>query len=56
MNTSTNAPDLIERVFHDTEVGNYWHSSPAIVHVGIILALAFGVHLIVKIIHKTSEW
>lgn len=56
MNTSTNTPDFFEKVFQNTELGNYWHATPVIVHVAIILAMAFAVHLIVKIIHLISAW
>jgi len=56
MNTTTNNPDFIERFFQDTAVGVYWHSSPIILRVAVIAALAFAVHILVKIIRHTSEW
>ncbi len=53
---NTNAPDLFERTCQNTVVAGYWHNSPVIVHVLAIAALAFLVHLIVKLVHLTSEW
>ncbi|HEV2694664.1 MAG TPA: mechanosensitive ion channel domain-containing protein [Verrucomicrobiae bacterium] len=54
--TTTNNPDFFEKILQDTPAGDFWHNSPAILHVGIIIALAFIVHLIVQIINKTGEW
>jgi moderate conductance mechanosensitive channel len=56
MNTNTVGPDLFERIFQDTGFAVHWRHWPVAVHVLIIVALAFGVHVIVKIIHRASEW
>lgn len=56
MNTTTNASDFLERVFHNTAIGGFWQHSSVGVHVVIILAFAFGVHFVVKSIHLISGW
>ena len=56
MNTTTNTPDFFERILHDTPVGGFWDNTPVVVHVLMIFALAFVVHIVVKIIHWISEW
>jgi small-conductance mechanosensitive channel len=54
--STTNKPDFFERAFQDGAAGTFWHQTPIIVHVAIILGLAFAVHVIVKVIHLISEW
>jgi small conductance mechanosensitive channel len=56
MNITTNSPDFFEKHFQNTPVGDFWQATPDIVRVLLIIALAFVAHLIVKIIHRTSEW
>jgi hypothetical protein len=56
MNTSTNNPDYLEQLMHNTAAGNFWRDSSEVVHVLLIVAMAFAVHVIVKIIRHTSEW
>jgi small conductance mechanosensitive channel len=56
MNTTTNTPDFFDKLFQDTAVGGFWHSSSTLVHAAIIVALAFVVHLLVKLIHASTEW
>jgi hypothetical protein len=56
MNTTNNSPDFFEKIFHNTPVGDYWHNSPRIVHVLLILVVAFAVHLVIWGIHAISAW
>ena len=56
MNTNTNSPDLFEKLLRNTPAGDFWHHSPIIVHIVIILGLTFLIHLLVKGIHRGSEW
>jgi small conductance mechanosensitive channel len=56
MNSNTNGMDFFERIVHNTPAGSYWHNTSVVVHAAIILGLAFLVHLVVKIIHRASEW
>jgi small conductance mechanosensitive channel len=56
VNTSTNTPDLFEKILQHTPAGEYWKNSSLGLHVVIIIALAFGVHLVVKLIHGLSNW
>lgn len=53
--TNTNTPDVFQKVQHSA-VGQLWHQSPILLHVGIIVALALLAHMVVKIVHKISEW
>jgi moderate conductance mechanosensitive channel len=54
--TNTNTPDFVEKIFLNTDIGNYWHGSSVSVHVVLIVALVVAVQLLVKIIHWFSEW
>jgi moderate conductance mechanosensitive channel len=54
--TNINTPDFVEKIFLNTDIGNYWHGSSVSVHVVLIVALVFAVQLLVKIIHRFSEW
>lgn len=56
MNTTTNTPDAFEKMFHNTFVGNYWLHTSDLVHLLFIVVLAIFVHLVVKIIHRVSEF
>jgi small conductance mechanosensitive channel len=56
MNTSTNAPDFFEKVLAHTPVEHFWRETPVIVHAGLIIVVAFLIHLFVKLIHAISEW
>ena len=53
---TTTSPDFFDKLFQNTAVGGFWHSTPVAVHVGLIVALAFVVHLLVKLVHAVSEW
>lgn len=53
MNTngaSTNAPPI------PGPIQSFWMGQPHIIHIAIILALAFLAHIIVKLIRQYSEW
>jgi small conductance mechanosensitive channel len=56
LNTTTNTPDFFDRILENTAVAGVWHDSSVFVHAAIIVALAFLVHLIVKVVHRLSEW
>ena len=56
MNTNTNSPDFFEKLFQNTPVGDFWRDTPDVVHVLLIIALAFATHIVVKIIRHASEW
>ena len=56
MNTTTNNPDFFDRILENTAVGDVWHHSSVLAHVAIIVAVAFLVHLIVKVVRHISEW
>ena len=53
--TSTNTPDFVSRL-QQSPVGNFWHQSPVLVHLGIILGLAVVAHFLVRLVHMISEW
>jgi moderate conductance mechanosensitive channel len=52
----TNAPSLLDRIFHDTAVAGLWQRTPVEIHLLIVMGLAFVVHLAVKIVRHFSEW
>jgi moderate conductance mechanosensitive channel len=52
----TNSPDFFDQAFENTPLAGFWHNSPAIIHVVVIVVLAFLAHLLVKIIRHISEW
>ncbi len=52
----TNTPSLINRVAQQTGAADLWDRTSPELHVLFIIALAFLVHLIVKIIRQISEW
>jgi membrane fusion protein, multidrug efflux system len=52
----TNAPTLLNRIFDNTSVGDFWHRTPLEIHILIVIGLAFVVHLAVKIVRHISEW
>jgi moderate conductance mechanosensitive channel len=52
----TNAPTLLNRIFDNTPVGDFWHRTPLEIHILIVIGLAFVVHLAVKIVRHISEW
>jgi hypothetical protein len=56
MNTTTNTPDYLEQLFQNTPVGDFWAACPEIARVLLIVALAFAVHVIIKLIHRSSDW
>ena len=56
MNSSTNTSDLFERILQNTPAGSYWKDSSTLLHVAVIVVLAFLVHLIIKLIHWFSDW
>lgn len=56
MNTTTNNPDFFDKLFANTPAANVWYHSSVVTHAAVILALAFLVHLVVKIVRHVSEW
>jgi hypothetical protein len=56
VNTNTNSPEFLEGMFLHSAAGEYWREVSPLARVLIILALAFCVHMVVKIIHRISEW
>lgn len=56
MNTNTNSPGVFQKLLQDTPAGGYWNHSSKWMHVVLIVALAFLVHLLVKLVHLASEW
>jgi moderate conductance mechanosensitive channel len=52
----TNPPALLSRVFENTQAADLWHGTSIEVHVLIVVALVFGVHMLVKIVRHVSEW
>jgi len=55
MNTSTNNPDFFQKIFQDTPAGTFWNHSSMVVHIIMIVALAFLIHLVVKLINWGTE-
>ena len=53
--TSTNTPDIVNTI-RQSAVGQDWQRLPVLVHVAIIVGLAVLAHILVKIVHKISEW
>jgi hypothetical protein len=51
----TNAPTLLNRVFNNTAMADFWHRTPPETHILIVMGLAFVVHLAVKIVRHISE-
>lgn len=56
MNTTTNNPDFFDKILENTAVGDAWHHTSVLVHVAIIVLVAFLVHLVVKVVRHISEW
>jgi moderate conductance mechanosensitive channel len=52
----TNTPTFVDNFLQNTHFAGFWNETPAAVHIGIIAAIAFLVHLIVKMIRHLSEW
>jgi moderate conductance mechanosensitive channel len=52
----TNSPTILNRILQDTPAADLWHRTSPAVHVMFVLALAFMVHLMVKVIKHLSEW
>jgi small-conductance mechanosensitive channel len=52
----TNAPTILNRVFDNTPLGDFWQHTPLEIHILIVVVLAFIVHLAVKIVRHISEW
>jgi moderate conductance mechanosensitive channel len=47
---------MLNRIFQDTFAADLWHRTSPTIHILFVLALAFVVHLLVKIIKRVSEW
>lgn len=56
MSTATNNPDFFEKIVGNTAVADFWHGASVLDRAAILVGLAFLVHLVVKIIHRLSEW
>jgi small conductance mechanosensitive channel len=53
----TNAPPtLLNRLFDNTPVADFWHHTSLEIQVLIVIGLAFLVHLAVKVVRHISEW
>ena len=52
----TNSPALLNRIFENSAVAGLWLRTPPEIHILIVVALAFVVHLAVKIVRHISEW
>lgn len=46
----------IKSILHDTAFTHFWHHSSPEMHIAVIVAIAFLVHVVVKIIRKVSDW
>jgi small-conductance mechanosensitive channel len=59
----SNTNDFFENILQGTRAGYYWHTlpdtfhlSPKVLHVILIIAFVFSVQIVVKIVHRVSEW
>lgn len=46
----------LNSIFENTAVTSFWHHSPPEIHILIIAAVAFLVHVVVKLVRHASEW
>jgi small conductance mechanosensitive channel len=52
----TNKLTLLDDIFKNTQVADFWHDSSPVIHIAIIAIIAMFVHVAVKIIRYVSEW
>jgi moderate conductance mechanosensitive channel len=52
----TNKLTLLNGIFKNTQVSDFWHNSSPIIHIVIIAIIALSVHFTVKIVRHISEW